>query len=572
MLRVMRIFLRAEGTRPFLVLACLVLGGMFEAVGLSALLPIVSRLQNDGSEATSPLARMIHEGLAAAGLESSLGTLIVLVVAAVVLKNLLSFLALTYAGIAVANVAAGLRTRLLSALFDARWSYFVDRRSGRIANAISNDCTRAGDAYYLSARCMAFLVQTTVYVIVGFLVSVKLALAGLLVGVVLIVSLSRLIRVGRKAGFRQTDRTSELVTLVSDALNNIKPIKTMERKDHFTSYFATKIRSLRRALIRRAVARQGLVNSQEALQVAAAGLGVYAAHTYWHIPLPELVVTGIIFVQIISVLSRMQSFLQAAAETESAYWRAQELIAELAANDEPDTGAREPTFEEGCRFENVTFAHADRPVVRHVDLSIPTGGITVLQGPSGAGKTTLIDLLTGLYAPDEGRVLIDGVPLTDISLKAWRRMIGYVPQELSLLHGSVRENISLGDETISEERIEAALERAGALEFVRALPGGLDSDVGEMGTRLSGGQRQRIALARALVNDPRLLILDEVTSALDPETERLICDGVAGLAGRYTIVAITHRPIWASIATSLYKVEDGRVARVARRRRQRAAS
>ncbi len=492
----------------------------------------------------------------------TLGMLVIIAIVTFILKNLLSFAALTYAGVAVANVASGLRTTLLTALFDARWSYFVDRQVGRISNAISNDCTRAGDAYYLAARCVAYGIQASVYVLVALFVSLKLALAGIVVGVLLIVILGRLIGVGRKAGFRQTDRTSELVVLVSDALNNIKPIKTMDRQDHFAAYFGAKISKLRRALITRAVVQQGLQRGQEVLQVTAVGVTVYFASTHWHIPLPELIVSGVIFIQIMGLTARLQSFLQQAVVLESAFWRTRDLTEQLIANREPDTGTRRPTLEKGCRFDHVSFAHTDKPVVKDASFTVPTGGITVLQGPSGAGKTTLIDLMIGLNRPDSGRVLIDEVPLEEISLSAWRRMIGYVPQELSLLHGSVRENIALGDESLSIAAIEAALQRAGALDFVRSLPQGLDSDVGEMGTRLSGGQRQRLAIARALVHDPALLILDEVTSALDPATENLICEGVAGLAGRYTIIAITHRPAWARIATHLYKVEAGKVSPV----------
>jgi ATP-binding cassette subfamily C protein len=147
-------------------------------------------------------------------------------------------------------------------------------------------------------------------------------------------------------------------------------------------------------------------------------------------------------------------------------------------------------------------------------------------------------------------------------------MIGYVPQELSLLHGSIRDNITLGDADISDEAIHATLRLAGAEAFVASLPEGIDSDVGEMGTKLSGGQRQRIALARALVLKPKLLILDEVTSALDPETEEQICREVAALGGDYTVVAITHRPAWTAIADRLYRLDEGQVLPAETQQRQ----
>jgi ATP-binding cassette subfamily C protein len=226
---------------------------------------------------------------------------------------------------------------------------------------------------------------------------------------------------------------------------------------------------------------------------------------------------------------------------------------------EEDIGAVTPTLNEGCVFDDVSFSHGATPILSKVRLFVPANEITVIQGPSGAGKTTIIDLLTGLHRPTSGRILIDGIDLRDISLRSWRSMIGYVPQELSLLHTSIAENITLGDATIGEAEIWQALEIAGATGFVRELSRGLATDVGEVGSRLSGGQRQRIALARALVRGPKLLIFDEVTSALDPDTEHDICQRISRLAGEITIVAITHRPAWNSIATRVYNVGNGKV-------------
>lgn len=568
MLGVFRIFFGAADTRPTLVLVCLLLGGACEAIGLTTLLPVISELAGGGSETSSPLSGTITEALAALGLSPTLGTLIAVIAIAMVLKNLLAFLALSYAGYAVANVSTALRRRLLDALFAAQWSYFVDNRTGRIANAISNDATRAGDAYGASARFVAYTIQAAVYVLVAFAISARLALAGCLAGLLLVLAFRRLISLGRSAGNRQTDKTSSLVTYAADALNNMKPIKAMERKTHFIKFFLQKIKSLRRALVVRAVAKQGLTSGQQIIQVLVVCGGAYVAAVYWAIPLAELVVMGIIFAQVVSIFAKVQTYLQATAEVESAYWRTVELANEVERNGEPDPGTRAATLERSCRFEDATFAYGDRNILKDARFEIPAGRITVFQGMSGAGKTTLVDLLIGLHRPTSGQILVDGVPLQEISLASWRSMIGYVPQEPSLLHGSIRDNITLGDANMTDEAIYSALRLAGAEEFVASLPEGIDSDVGEMGTKLSGGQRQRIALARALVLKPKLLVLDEVTSALDPETEEQICGEVAALAGDYTIVAITHRPAWTAIADRLYKLEEGQVFSADARQRQ----
>jgi ATP-binding cassette subfamily C protein len=181
------------------------------------------------------------------------------------------------------------------------------------------------------------------------------------------------------------------------------------------------------------------------------------------------------------------------------------------------------------------------------------------MGPSGAGKTTIADLIIGLLRPQEGEVLIDNVPLEQVDLTQWRRMIGYVPQESFLLHETVLWNVTLGDPEVNESDAEAALRAAGAWEFVAELPQQIHSSVAERGMALSGGQRQRIAIARALARRPKLLILDEVTSSLDPQAEAAICQTLQGLRGQLTILAISHQPAVVEAADRIYRIQNSEV-------------
>ena len=214
------------------------------------------------------------------------------------------------------------------------------------------------------------------------------------------------------------------------------------------------------------------------------------------------------------------------------------------------------------RLKSVDFSFSGVEVLKGVDLEIPMGQITVLTGPSGAGKTTITDLIVGLYEPDLGAVLVDGVPLRELDKTQWRTMIGYVPQELILFHDTIHANVTLGDAAVSDADVRAALEAAGAWNFVSAHPDGMMAVVGEKGAKLSGGQRQRVALARALATKPKLLILDEVTSALDPETETDLCRRLGSLARQMSILAITHRSTFIDMADRVYRVEERRVTEV----------
>ena len=215
-------------------------------------------------------------------------------------------------------------------------------------------------------------------------------------------------------------------------------------------------------------------------------------------------------------------------------------------------------------FENVgfTYAGASEPAIAGVSFTIPKGSKVAFVGPTGSGKSTLIDLLLGLLEPTTGRILVDGVPLDHAALPGWRRAVGYVPQELFLLDGSIAENIAFGfdSDTLDRGRVEAVAEVAQAREFIedgRSL--GFDALVGERGVRLSGGQRQRLALARALYGQPNILVLDEATSALDPATERKVVQALADGHDQLTVVTVTHRLGTVRDYDCIHYVEQGRI-------------
>jgi len=205
-------------------------------------------------------------------------------------------------------------------------------------------------------------------------------------------------------------------------------------------------------------------------------------------------------------------------------------------------GEREAVFREGIRYEGVTFRYGtDEPVLRDISIEVPRGSIVAIVGPSGAGKSTLVDLLPRLQEPTTGRILMDGTPITEFTRRSLRRLMGVVSQETVLLNDTVRGNIAYGRPGASMPDIEAAARAANAAEFIAQLPEGYQTELGERGTRLSGGQRQRIAIARALLRDPPILILDEATSSLDTESERLVQQAIERLMRDRTVFVIAHR-------------------------------
>jgi ATP-binding cassette subfamily C protein len=288
------------------------------------------------------------------------------------------------------------------------------------------------------------------------------------------------------------------------------------------------------------------------IYVSAARLGVSTA---------ELLVVVFIFARLMPLLSKLHQGYSNASEAlpalESAMRICKELESQAEAHGEPTAPLR---LDRELRLSDVSVRYdGGKAALDGVDLALEARHTLAVIGPSGAGKTTLVDVVMGLLVPDEGELLVDGEPLVGGRLLAWRRAVAYVPQETFLLHDSIEANLRWMTPEATEAEMWDALRRAAAADFVRRLPDGLATQVGDRGTRLSGGERQRIALARALLTKPQILILDEATSQLDAANERHILDALATLHGDITIIIIAHRPTLLQQADVVLCLDHGRV-------------
>ena len=572
-MRVLRSFALRHPGPTALVLVALLVAGAVEGFSLTALLPVMAAvLDADGGDLadTEGPGRVAVQVLEHLHLPVTPLALILLVLGGVTLRSLLVLLSKRQVGYTVAYVATDLRLELMRALLDARWEYFLRQPVGKLANAMSTEADRSSRAYLHGATMAAAAIQLAAYVGVALYVQWQATLIYLGTAGVVVALLHSLVQVAHRAGKRITGLNRDLLTGMTDALQSVKPLKAMAREDLAGAVMAAQARGLRKALRKEVLAKEGMKTAQEITLYGLVVVAGWAGLVLWKLPVSEVMVLLLLLARIMNGAGKVQSAWQDVASCESAYWSLQATIREASSQREEETGQAAPRLERMLRFDDVHFAYDDgTPILRGLSLEIPAGSFTTIVGHSGAGKTTLIDLLIGLLQPQRGRIWIDDVPLDQADRKAWRRSLGYVAQENLLLHDSVRMNVTLGDPDISTAEVERALRAAGAWDFVSKLEDGLESSVGERGGLLSGGQRQRILIARALVRRPQLLVLDEATSALDPGTAAALAETLRRLRGQVTILAISHQPDLVEAADRVYQLEKGRA--VLRETRDRAS-
>jgi ATP-binding cassette, subfamily C, bacterial len=552
-------FVRIYPTRSALIVVLLILSGLAEGFGVVSLLPLLELSVGEPTADPSGLMLFVTGALARVGLQPTTGVLLAAIVAGMFLKGIFMWLSVRQQGYAVAGIATDLRLMLIRAFLRARWSFFISQRAGHMSNAIGNEAQRASMAYAAACSLLAAVVQVLLYMAVAFMISPPVAVAAILAGTLVLFLLRNMVTMARDAGEQQTQLIRSLSSRLIDALYGIKPIKAMGREAHLQPLLEMETRELNEAQRRQVLAKGVLSSFQEPLLVAFLAFGLFAVMAWGSVSFGALLVMAFLFHRLVGRIQALQTHYQSLVNSESAFWSLMNGVRDAEAQEEQSLGrGHPPALQHAIEFRDVRFAYGDTQVLRGVSFTIRAGEFTAVTGSSGAGKTTIADLILGLYMPSAGEVLIDGVPLSDIDLREWRGMIGYVPQEMLLFHESILRNVTLGDSAIPEADVIDALKAAGAWDFVSPLERGIHTVVGEHGAKLSGGQRQRIAIARALVGKPRLLLLDEVTTALDPVTEASICATLRELAGDVTILSISHQPAMQRVADAVIRLDAGK--------------
>lgn len=567
--QLVRDFASYAGRRGITAVVFVTLGAFLESIGIVLLVPLIAVVLGTGSE-SGWLHATAGKLFALAGAETRFQRLALLlsifvglmIVRAVVLSTREVLLAQLQIGFTEAK-----RARLTRLLAAARWDAIAKLRHARIAHLMGSDIQSIGTTASFLLQCMVSLVVLITQCVVAFLLSPLLATLGLGLLAIGAFTLTRVMRQGRDYGFYLHEAGVSLTSSTTQFLSAVKLAVSQNLQNSFIAEFEDTLRNLTARRIAYLRQRTYARFASTTLWAIVAALAVLIGFGVMDIEPPVLVAVLILMARMNGPAMQIRQGAQQFATTLPTYERVMELSNELAAASSEASRAR-GTIEvpDGAIvFRNVGYSYArddeqaaPAVILRNVDLTIEPGSFVGICGPSGAGKTTFADLLTGLLAPHSGEITIGGVPLRGAALNAWRNHVSYVSQDPFLFHNTVRSNLLWAAPNSSEEDLWSALRLVGADGLVGRMEKGLDTIVGERGTLLSGGERQRIALARAVLRHPRIIILDEATNAIDIAGEHEILSRLVALQPKPAIVMIAHRIESVSLCERVLSLEDGR--------------
>ena len=521
-----------------------------------------------GSAVERLLAVVVGPLFAAGSPGAALRNVVLVLVAAMVIKNVLAYLASVSSVAIQENVVRDLRVRLFGHLQTLPLDFFQRTRGGQLLSRVIND-TDAVKTVVTAA--LASLVQNVslivVYVAILVGLSWQLTLVALVCAPLLVLIVRPMVGRVRWRSREQADQRGELTSLVSELVGSIKLVRAYVAEAFEADRFRKLANRYRKGVLR--AQRYALLTSPVSEVFAGAVIVlIFAVGTrlalgqaaVLHPLQPEVLIAFIaVALRLMSPVKSVANYPTTMAGALAAADRVFEVL-DLASEEGDRPGEVPARFEQRIEYRGVSFSYnGQAPVLEGLDFEVRRGQVVAVVGPSGAGKTTLVDLLPRFYEPKRGAILMDGVPITRFTRTSLRGLMGIVSQETILLNDTVLANISYGRSDFTLEQVQAAARAANAHDFVSQLPEGYRTLLGERGTRLSGGERQRIAIARALLRDPPILILDEATSALDMESERLVQEAIDRLMARRTTFVIAHRLATVQHADLILVLAEGRI-------------
>jgi subfamily B ATP-binding cassette protein MsbA len=543
---------------PLIVLSG-VITALLEAMSLFLFIPLIESLI--GAPATSARLPPLP-GLILAFLPEANGTSFVLVILCIVilLKN-----GTVIVGVWLSHYLDGLVShRLRVLIFDQTISSCVDYRRGAqrsdIANRIDESAYKVGNALRLVCRIIVCAFTLTIFLIVMAVISIRLTLAAIVFLVLIAFAVRGITRRASRAGRNVVDENKKFSLRMWESIYSLQLIRSFGREDYEGARFRNASNQVRRhaSYIEMLWATPGsvlelsivamvavLVLASQSLQIGLPATAAFLSLLYrLQAPTREMMEANVALGGLSSTIDDVEDFIVSTAQPHLT-----------------DGNAEAAPFRESLIFTDVSFRYSEDEswILQNVSITIPANKTTAIIGRSGAGKSTIISLMLRFQDPTEGEITADGVPLPQFHIPTWRKQLALMSQDVQLFNDTIEANIGYGDLGASLDDIRAAAVIAHADDFIRALPQCYRTVVGDSGMRLSGGQRQRIALARTILYNPAILILDEATSDLDIETQRAFQLALEKYASQRTLVVVTHRLSTVELADQIIVLEDGRV-------------
>ncbi|MDQ0224924.1 ABC transporter ATP-binding protein [Metabacillus niabensis] len=440
-----------------------------------------------------------------------------------------------------------LRVETYRAILQANWDFFIKNRKSDLINILTTEIVRTSSGTQSFLQFMSSLIFTLIQIGLAFFLSPAITLFVLLCGIILLVLNRKFLKTSIALGQRNYHLGKEHLAGITEQINGIKDVKSNTLEQSRINWY----QMITKQILTEQVDYTKLKMKTQFYYRTASSIFlvifIYFAINLFHAQVAQLMMIVLIFSRLWPRVAGIQGSLEQMATILPAFKAVKTMqnqcyeAKEINLENLNEIMPLEITQEMVCEQVSFRYHPTSEFALKNINLTIPVNKMTAVVGRSGAGKSTLIDLLMGLNYPEKGNIVIDGVPLTSDMVIALRKAVSYVPQEPFLFNASIRENLLLLVPDATEESIWDALDFASAAEFVRKLPQGLDTRIGDRGIKLSGGERQRIVLARAILRKPSILVLDEATSALDVENEAKIQQSIERLKGRMTIIVIAHR-------------------------------
>ncbi|MCS4047528.1 ABC-type multidrug transport system fused ATPase/permease subunit [Salinibacter ruber] len=568
LLKYLKIYRKYLGRRMYLIFALTVATAVAQGFGITLLLPLLRASQSGSSnpEDMGTAEQYLQAMLETMGIADSMVGILAFIAIVFVGKGALQFAKGGYQGYLQAQLLRELKTKLFDAYTGMDYRYYIQQNAGHFVNVINQQVNRFFGSFSSFMGFTTQAINTTTYFAIAFAIAWRFALMALGVGTVLLFLFKYLNSYVRSLSRKQSEEMSTLNKLLVQSLQAFKYIVSTGQTSHLRSGVADSVDRLTGYIFRQRTAGAFTSALKEPVSVLLIVSLIVLQVTVFNNPIAPIFVALLLFHRGMQAVISMQSGWQRTMNMIGSVEMVDDEFGAVLQNQEQSGTRRLDSLREGIELRNVHYAYneGDDDALRDINIDIPANTTVALVGESGAGKSTLVDLLTLMLKPRTGTVTIDGVPHDEVDLASWRNQIGYVSQETVVFDDTVANNIHLwqgdvDDDPALRERMIHAAERAHADQFIRELPDGYRTVVGDRGVRLSGGQRQRLFVARELFKKPNLLLLDEATSDLDTASENHIQESIDALKGEVTVVIIAHRLSTVKNADYIYVLEEGQV-------------